>query len=158
MYDAVRAEYRPNASLYPTYAKHIWFAIHYGVTDLLTRHRDPARSAANGRVACPTRYARPQLPVVHECDEYPFRSTMEGAAEQTFGTTFHRIDLNGPGTYQLICKIPASDLPRRNTYMAGGYSACMIPETENSGGGGDLSKFYIDYRVIPGDVFRVNPD
>lgn len=116
-------------------------------------YRDPARSVANGQAACPARYTQPQL---HECDEYPFRSTMEDAAGQTFGTTFHRIDLNGPGTYQLICKIP--ELPRRNTYLAGGYSACMIPDTENSGGGVDLAKFYIDYRVVPRDVFRVNPN
>lgn len=154
VYDPVIPEYNPDPVANPLYAKHIRFAIAYGVTSVLTRHRDAARSEANGAKACPGRLPRPQNPT-HQCDEYPFRSTMEGAVAQTFGTTFRKIDLNGPGTNELICKINDPAIPLRNTYMPGGYSVCMIPETQNRDGGQELAKFYIDYRVIPDDKFTV---
>jgi hypothetical protein len=106
----------------------------------LTRTTNAFIMTANGDTACPDRYVRPSG---RSCDEYPFASTNQGAwvMKQSGGTarTF---------TY---CSVPEP------TGVVGptGWSACMINELHNSGGGGALSAFYLRNRVVDNDVFHV---
>ena len=53
------------------------------------------------------------------------------------------------------CDCHSPWLQPRRTGDSGGYSTCMIPSDETTGGGVDLNGFYIDNRVIDGDQFRV---
>ena len=135
---------RPVHSILPagSYAQHIRDAQASGLPGApggtpLTRMIDAAKAAQNGRTACPSTYVRP---TGFSCDEYPYRSTKEGAF--TGG---------GPGRTFPWCQIPqlgAGSGPR-------GYSSCMIPATENSSGGGFLSGFYKSNRMLDGDQFFV---
>jgi hypothetical protein len=151
VYDAVTPEYLVSR-LNPKYHRHIQLAINFGVTSSLTRHRTPAISDANSRVACPP---QPNPPADQQCDEYPFASTLEGAASQPFGTTFFFSGgINGGGE-TFACGV--NWVPLRRTVTPGGYSVCYIPSSDNSGGGAELGKFYSDYRVVPRDRFTVRP-
>ncbi|MDJ1134515.1 NucA/NucB deoxyribonuclease domain-containing protein [Streptomyces iconiensis] len=114
----------------------------------LTRLRDRADIRRNGDRACPQEgaggYPRP---TGYSCDEYPFRSTHQGAYTQSPppqppapGRTFDWCQINqlGSGT------------------GAKGWSACMIPATENSEAGREgLRPFYEDNRVLAKDEFHV---
>jgi hypothetical protein len=135
---------------YPKYARHIELAISHDVGSVLTRTTDPVRVAANAAIACPEGSAYPR-PAGQSCDEYPFRSTREGAASQSFGRTFLIINWQ-TGDPPFVCSVPW--LPRR-LGERGGYSVCMVPIAENSGGGTDLGLFYYDNRIIDGDRFEV---
>ena len=86
------------------------------------------------------------------CDEYPFRSTYQGAASHAYGRTFTILNWN-TGQPPFVCQVPWLQ-PRRQG-DSGGYSACMVPIAENSGGGSDLNVFYINNRVIDRDQFTV---
>jgi hypothetical protein len=100
---------------------------------------DPVKVKANGDAACPQTSALPR-PAGFSCDEYPFRSTRQGAASGTGpGRTFPwcQITLFGPGS------------------GPGGWSSCMIPAGQNSSGGGFLVGFYGSERVIDSDAFYV---
>lgn len=63
-----------------------------------------------------------------ECDEYPFRSTFEGAAYTEYD--------GGTGIWS--------------------YSARPIPKLDNSIGGGFLAAFYLEDHIIHGDPFWVD--
>jgi hypothetical protein len=94
----------------------------------------------NGRTACPTGWERPEF---FSCDEYPFRSTWQGARQELLagyhGRTFD------------WCGI--SQLPQESGER--GWSACWIPFSQNSSAGGLLASFYRQNRVITWDPFWV---
>jgi hypothetical protein len=127
----------------PNYARHISDAQASGLRGAypngtpLTRLTDPALSNQNGNTARPAAFPRP---AGHSCDEYPYRSTWEGAF--TGG---------GAGRTHPWCQIPALGSGSGPI----GWSSCMIPATENSSGGGSLSAFYRSDRVIEADRFFV---
>ena len=77
----------------------------------------------------------------YSCDEYPFRSTYQGAS--TGGGTGRTFDW---------CQIIL--LPTGVT-GPNGYSSCMIPVGENSSAGSLLNNFYVNFRVIDTDPFYV---
>lgn len=150
VYRTVQPVHEIGRSRYPKYAGHIRMAQMYGVPSVLTRTTNSAIIAANRATACPTGPAFPR-PINHTCDEYPFSSTYEGAASQPYGRTFF---VSGPFGIPLFdCKVPW--LRPRASNDPYGYSVCMVPAAENSGGGSDLGNFYYQNRVIDGDGFRV---
>ncbi|UNZ22278.1 hypothetical protein HC362_34045 [Streptomyces sp. 891-h] len=154
---------------YPNYARHIRDAQASGLPGAyalgaekqgapLTRLTDKRLRHKNGVTACPQAskggYPRPAK---YSCDEYPFRSTYEGAytgiqpSPQPGDTPPPN---PGRRTFDW-CQIPSAYLP---TGVTGpdGWSACMIPATENSAAGRDsLNPFYKENRVLEGDEFFV---
>lgn len=133
---------------YPTYVAHVYLAQQSGLpgaTVPLTR-TDAEGQALNRQYACPniSSWPRPTIDgVVYSCDEYPMASTREGAASSPDGTGYRTFD---------GCHITA--LPTGVTGSTG-YSACMIPQSENSGAGSKLGIFYGRSRILPGDQFYV---
>jgi hypothetical protein len=127
----------------PSYARHLRDAQATGLRGAypngvpLTRLTNTTLSNQNGATACPASFPRP---TGYSCDEYPFRSTWEGA--YTGG---------GSGRTHPWCQIPALGPGSGPT----GWSSCMIPATENSSGGGSLGAFYRSNRVIERDPFFV---
>jgi hypothetical protein len=134
---------------YPKYARHIELSINFGLPSLLTRTQNPAQVAANRARACPQSPANGW-----SCDEYPFASTHEGAANPSYqyGRTFQVINWNS-GLPPFLCGI--SWLSVRTIGDRHGYSVCGIPLAENTGGGTDLGVFYVSNRVIHNDQFSV---
>ncbi|MFJ8745769.1 hypothetical protein ACIRL2_41230 [Embleya sp. NPDC127516] len=133
----------------PTYwlnALNVNWALYTGLPSKLTRHGDTAKSKQNGDRACPggDPYIRPPG---YECDEYPFRSTEEGAA--TSGTPF------APRTWNW-CQLNWPNTPIVNSYVGPeGWARCNIPEGQNDEGGAALKTFYGNERVLAGDKFNV---
>lgn len=149
VYDLFRPTHEIGSLRYPTYARHIGLAHNFGMTKILTRTQNDALRAANRAIACPESWPRPDG---KSCDEYPYASTYEGAANQSYGRTFLILGgINGGGN-EFLCYVP---LPKRQQGETGGYSSCMINANDNSGGGSDLGVFYLDNRVIDGDQFEV---
>ncbi|WP_327191180.1 hypothetical protein [Streptomyces xinghaiensis] len=134
----------------PDYARHIRDAQASGLpgapdTKSLTRLTDEDLRQRNGSTACPTRTNGHPRPTGYSCDEYPCRSTREGAY------TANLPDPPFPGRTFDWCQIPA--LPPANG--PDGWSACVIPEGQNSQGGSRLNSFYVNNRVIDKDPFYV---
>jgi hypothetical protein len=102
----------------------------------LTRLTNEALKDRNGDTACPESYPRPST---HSCDEYPFRSTHQGA-------------FTGGGTGRTFSFCQIAVLPQGVSGL-NGWSACMILRGENSSAGGFLQGFYVRNRVIEGDRF-----
>ena len=106
----------------------------------LKRLVDPVAQNANRTRACPDAsaggYPRPEG---KSCDEYPFASTKQGAAQPPRGParTFSYCQINEPAGAGPI-----------------GYSVCMIDATQNSVGGSLLGSFYNTNRVIDDDPFQ----
>ncbi|MEH1129833.1 NucA/NucB deoxyribonuclease domain-containing protein [Micromonospora sp. CPCC 206061] len=149
VYDTYQPVHEIGSLRYPTYARHIGLAHSHGMPRVLTRTTNEALRDANRRIACPSSYPRP---AGMSCDEYPYASTYEGAANQPYGRTFRILGgINGGGN-GFLCYVP---LQVRQPGESAGYSACMINEGDNSGGGSDLGIFYLDDRVIEGDRFEV---
>lgn len=112
----------------------------------LHRLVNPTLNTKNGNAACPTGVKwlpRPQTPYVHQCDEYPFRSTWEGA--YTAGGTARTFPW---------CQITLQSTTIPST-GATGYSICMIHETQNGKAGTLLGQFYLNFRIIDNDEFYV---
>ena len=109
----------------------------------LHRTRDRSVIAANRSVACPpTSAGGPIRPQDYSCDEYPFASTSEGAAAAPL-----------EGRTSAFCQYPG--LPTINESPQG-WSACMIPKSENSSSGAVLNhQLYRAYRVLDGDAFWI---
>ena len=136
----------------PAYVQHLQAALDSGLPGAygdtpLTRLTSAALRRRNGDTACPQEssggYPRP---TGYECDEYPFRSTLQGAytgrpdpQTPTPGRTFDWCQISALGTGS----------------GSVGWSACMIPGTQNSAGGTSLNEFYKDNRVLGGDNFYV---
>lgn len=128
----------------PDFADHVGSAIATGLPGgyltgtYLTRMQNPTLSDLNGSTACPSSIPRP---TGYSCDEYPFRSTYEGA--YTSST---------PGVARSFswCQMPDSYATGPN-----GWSRCFIPASQNSSAGGFLSAFYANERMMDGDRFQV---
>lgn len=129
---------------YPELARHINDAQASGLPGAypsgapLSRLTDPTLRTQNGNTACKASYPRP---AGKSCDEYPFRSTWQGAFTgggdpRTF--SWCQVTLAGPGSTG-----------------SSGYSVCMINSTQNSAGGSALGLFYNSNRVLERDLFRV---
>ncbi|MEU1094070.1 hypothetical protein [Streptomyces sp. NPDC005877] len=148
------------AGYWPTFALHyndpnlgwnamnVGWAIYTGLPSTLTRLANPDDSKGNGDRACPRGDSYPR-PVGYECDEYPFRSTQEGA--KTSGTPF------APRTFSFC---PLTDqwpqTPVVNTDIGSqGWARCNIPGDHNNAGGQALKAFYLNERVLPSDQFYV---
>lgn len=118
----------------------------------LHRLTDKKLKKKNGDTACPpaSRGGYPR-PVGHDCDEYPFRSTYEGA--YTGNPGYPDTQLAWPARTWDGCEINLDD----NSHQDGpdGYSVCMIDSSQNQKGGDALSEFYISNRVIDEDAFYV---
>ncbi len=134
---------------YPQFTTHLMNAWgsglpgHLGSGTPLHRTQDQAVADANRATACPPRSAGgPIRPSGYSCDEYPFASTVEGAASSPLGgRTFDG------------CQYPG--LPT-GVSSPSGWSGCMILKYENSAAGSVLgSTRYKRYRVIEGDPFYV---
>ncbi|MEU3085628.1 NucA/NucB deoxyribonuclease domain-containing protein [Streptomyces massasporeus] len=138
----------------PNYARHVRDAQASGLPGAypngqpLHRLTDATLRERNGNTACPQAssggYPRP---TGYSCDEYPFRSTWQGAATGSLPQPAPY-----PGRTFNWCQISA--LPTGST-GPDGWSACMIPAGENSSAGSLLNRFYIDNRVIEKDPFHV---
>ncbi|MEE6258360.1 NucA/NucB deoxyribonuclease domain-containing protein [Plantactinospora sonchi] len=128
---------------HPSFARHVALAIGYGIKSRLTRLTDPTSQQNNGNRACPASIPKPSSD--WSCDEYPFRSTWEGAytGGHQYGRTFEG------------CQIAPDIAQVRQPGDSGGYSICLIPASENSGGGTDLSVFYRTNRVLEREAFDV---
>lgn len=121
-----------------SYAWHVRTAQATGLPKQLHRTMDDAQVRKNRATACPAKYPRP---AGKTCDEYPFASTREGAANSG----------GGPRTYG-GCQINLASISQGPK----GYSVCMIMADDNAKGGSDLAKFYTDWRVMDGDAFNVS--
>ncbi|GIH03850.1 hypothetical protein Rhe02_19170 [Rhizocola hellebori] len=134
-----------------SYARNPWFVWHFTQAQLsglpgriasgtyLTKLDDPLLVDRNGSMACPPSTVLPR-PAGYQCDEYPFRSTREGA--YTSGAIQAR-SIAG-------CQMP--DPPQTGP---NGWSRCFIPAAQNSSAGGLLGAFYSDERILDGDKFQV---
>lgn len=110
----------------------------YGGSAPLHRLVNADAQKKNYETSCPDAYTRP---AGKSCDEYPFKTTYEGAwTGQGTGRTFS------------WCSIP--QLPTGITGPSG-YSACMINADHNSQGGSQLNSFYVDQRILDGDPLYV---
>ncbi|WP_367139808.1 MULTISPECIES: hypothetical protein [Streptomyces] len=139
---------------YPTLARHIGAAQASGLPGaypngaVLTRLTNKYDKRRNGDTACPSKWVRPNL---KSCDEYPFRSSYQGAYTQTpkgTGRTF------APPNISWCEMDPRWGVPVGVTGPTG-WSSCMIPATENSRGGSALGAFYKTNRVLDKDAYQV---
>ncbi|MEV4629486.1 hypothetical protein AB0J90_24805 [Micromonospora sp. NPDC049523] len=139
VYPSIRPVYRPSPAN-GSYVQHIRMALNHGVTGTLTRMTDPFNQTQNHNRACPGMYTAPDG---YSCDEYPFRSTLQGAftGGHSYGRTFAGCQIDWVQIRQ----------PGDN----GGWNVCYIPAFENSSGGNELNRFYESNRVIDNDVFQV---
>ncbi len=128
----------------PAFMQHVTAALASGLpgspsTGALHRMQDPALTSLNGNTACPSAswLVRPSG---HQCGEYPFRSTYEGAASGGTARTYS------------WCQITLQNPPSTGPV---GFSICMIPSIQNASAGGILGSLYSANRVIEGDGFYV---
>ncbi len=152
VYDSVRPVHDVLTYRYPAYARHLQLAInHFKMRSVLTRTQNETLIDNNYKTACPPGYPKPTTPGTWSCDEYPFKSTYNGAYSQPYGRNIFLFSWNS--AYEFNCN--ASWLPSRAATDSGGYSVCIIPLAENSLGGADLGAFYYKSRVLDGDDFQV---
>lgn len=132
--------YSTSSTKHGQVATHIKKALASGLeassaSNYLVRTTDATAIAANGRAACPSTLPKR---TGYSCDEFPFRSTTQGAAA------------GGKARVPSGCWYAA---------VAGsgkvGYSRCNVNATQNSSAGGTLSAFYNANRVHGGDKFYV---
>lgn len=135
---------------FPNFTQHISRAQNsglpggYGSGTYLTYLTSETERTRNGRKACPDSLSRP---TGKTCDEYPFRSTHEGAATSPYaGQAAHQArTFDG-------CQMPSGELGRTGR---AGWSHCFIPGGENSTAGTRLGAFYSDERLLEDDRFQV---
>ena len=128
---------------YPAFVSHIYRAQVSGLPGrlstgtYLTRLESATLRAKNGKKACPSSLSRPKG---YQCDEYPFRSTHQGAytSHATKARSFSGCRMKDP----------------RRTGSTG-WSRCFIPTKQNLGAGGVLSAFYGSERILDGDRFQI---
>jgi len=109
----------------------------------LTRTTNPATVSSNRRAACPRSVQRPDG---YTCDEYPFASTLQGAASG--------------GVVRVLPGCNLLEVPGTGPV---GFSRCMVPtadasahgSNENSAQGSNLGLFYGSQRVLDGEDFWV---
>ncbi|MBE8524856.1 hypothetical protein ILP97_46530 [Amycolatopsis sp. H6(2020)] len=142
--------------LYPTLAEHIGAAQGSGLPGaypagaVLNRMTDSAKRRQNGDKACPPSptWLRPSG---KSCDEYPFRSTIQGASTQQPAGSARTF---APPNTEWCEMDPAWGVPTGVVGPAG-WSSCMIDKRDNSLGGSALGVFYRTNRVLDGDPFKV---
>jgi hypothetical protein len=146
----------------PTVAYHVEAAQKSGLPGaypngpVLHRLQDSARKRQNGDRACPPSPAWIR-PAGKSCDEYPMRSTYEGANSAPVPGTARSF---APPTQSVPnvgewCEMDAAwNVPTGVTGPTG-WSSCMLPARDNSGAGGQLSSFYRSNRVLDNDPFLV---
>jgi hypothetical protein len=100
----------------------------------------PAETAATEKIACVgPRYPSPR-PAGKECDEYPYKSSFEGAQFAPSPRTF-----NPPcGLKQIFDSVGNA-----------GFSVCLVDASQNSSQGSVLRQFYGQYRIRYGDPYQV---
>ncbi|GGN93529.1 hypothetical protein GCM10010112_81860 [Actinoplanes lobatus] len=119
-----------------------------GSEHALRRLYDDNLRDRNGRKACPSGLRdKVGAPKSTSCDEYPFRSTYQGAhTGDPYG--------NNPRTFK-FCKFPEADAD----FGSKGYSRCFINAKQNSVGGSWIGVFYGDsstgMRILDNDKFYV---
>lgn len=98
----------------PELSRHIKAAINSGLPRTLTRTTNAKLTTANRNKACPASLKRPKG---KSCDEYPFASTVEGAARYSNGTrrTFSWCSVPGKGGTGVR-----------------GWSSCMVAESRTA--------------------------
>ncbi|GAA3616698.1 hypothetical protein GCM10022419_122590 [Nonomuraea rosea] len=95
VYDSFRPVHDVLSSRYPSYARHLQLAINqYKMTDILTRTQNETIIDRNYNTACPPGHPKPTAPGVWSCDEYPFKSTYNGAYSQPYGRNIVIINWN----------------------------------------------------------------
>ena len=114
--------------------------------DPLTRTTDQSIRDANNRAACPTARQHPR-PVGYQCDEYPFASTLEGAASAN-------AQAGGPRTLD-GCDFDSDPRASYDYKSHIGWLRCMIPALDNQTGGGLTGGFYKKNRVLDQDKFYI---
>ncbi|WP_172421921.1 LGFP repeat-containing protein [Enemella evansiae] len=130
------ATYSFNRDDFPEYAAQVEAARQSGIPEVLTRLTDPARVKANGNAACPRSIPRDGL----DCDEYPFRSSYQGAAEN-------------PGPARSFPWCGLTDSVRTGS---SGFSRCLINSAQNQLGGSWLNAYlYVGERVVDKEPFVV---
>lgn len=143
VFGTVPAAYGFSTAAVPEFARHVLNAQDsglpggYGSGTYLNRLTDKTLIRRNGTKACPSSLIRP---TGRECDEYPFRSTMQGA--YTGGTNVVRT--------QPWCGL--NDPARTGSK---GWSRCFILREDNRRAGGLLGGFYSAQRMLDGDPFQV---
>jgi hypothetical protein len=132
---------------YPDFAHHIRDAMNSGLPGSpqsfrpLHRLTDPLFRDRNGNTACPPGWKRGDF---MSCDEYPFRSTYEGAwFEKAGGFSGRTFDWCG------VTQLPQGVTGQR------GWSSCFINDRQNSFAGGALGNWYTKNRIINGEPFFV---
>jgi hypothetical protein len=145
---------------YPEYANHLRNALMSGLQGSPQSgrplHRETNRTINrwNGDAACPSEWSRfgspPHVMYLYwQCDEYPFRSTQEGAASlenrDAGGRTFSG------------CRME-DHLDHLTLGATGpfGWSSCFIEPQQNVDAGRDLGIWYGQNRIINGDAFYVD--
>jgi hypothetical protein len=130
-------------SLNPDFVWHVYNAQVSGLPGqlnsgtYLTKLDNASLVNQNGARACPSSLVRPSG---FQCDEYPFRSTYQGAA-------------TGGGT--LARSFPWCQMPDPQRTGGSGWSRCFIPSGQNLSAGGLLGAFYSNERILDGDQFQV---
>lgn len=112
------------------------------LTDQTKQRQNRDRSCPRGRGG----YPRPPGLPVRSCDEYPMASTHQGA--YTANPSGRPRNLRRTFRWCRIRNVPHRTGPK-------GYSVCMINNKHNVDGGGALDDFYVEQRVLGGDLFRV---
>lgn len=133
-----------SSASYPTFTRHVKAALksglpgNIGTKSYLGRITSKTLSAKNGRTACPSTLKKPSG---KSCDEYPFRSTKQGAytgGHPKFPRTFKWCQISG------------------KAYRGSkGFSRCFIKAGENNGAGALLGSFYKFQHILNGDKFQV---
>ncbi|WUH97690.1 hypothetical protein OHR68_29795 [Spirillospora sp. NBC_00431] len=139
--------------IHPDFARHVEEAQKSGLPGApgktpLTRLQSSADRRRNGDTACPEAWGRP---TGKSCDEYPFRSSYQGAYTQNpqgSARTF------APPNTSWCEMDPSWRVPTGVTGSTG-WSSCMIPRRQNSGAGGRLAPFYFNNRILDQDPFHV---
>lgn len=123
-------------------------------TGPLTRMSDKNERTLNRNRACPsnagTRYDN--AGGTKSCDEYPFASTREGAAQPS------GVVLGPNGRTFAGCGV--TDPPRVDPSRTGnaGYSVCMVPVSEQQAQAKSIGAFYHQNRLLDGEQFFVRAD
>ncbi len=150
---------------YPGLARHLQKAQESGLPGApgglpLNRMTDETLRDRNGTTACPAAWPRPNG---LDCDEYPFRSTVQGAYTAWSYTPDNPATpprRPWPARTHDGCGSPAPPVPvftpGVDPTSPNGYSVCFIPLAQNRGGGAALNaNLYVAERVINGDAFYV---
>lgn len=122
---------------------------------LPTRLANKQQQDRNGRTACPARFGE-ERPFDHSCDEYPFRSTYEGAARSEEAGGRARTHIGDPKSAVLPFACRVRFVPVGVT--GPGWSVCWVRARDNSRAGADTGAFYRTQRVIDREPFVVVVD